>query len=605
MAKQHYLPIEDHGVIGDLFTVALIGIDGSLDFLCFPDFDSPSIFAALLDREKGGHFQIAPTSEGFHSRQLYIPGTNILLTRFHSPDGIAELTDFMPISERNGQARQIIRRVSTVRGAVDLRMVCQPAFNYARTPHDLEWVSPTEVFVRPRGTGDSPAVRVLSSVPMRGEEGLLLADFHLGSRDGCETFLLEEVSKEHHCCKSLAEKEVEQVFQDTLRYWQNWINQCQYRGRWREMVNRSALVLKLLTSHKHGSIVAAPTFSLPEAIPGERNWDYRYTWIRDASFTLYGLIRLGYTREAGRFMHWVEDRCQEAASPGELKILYQLNGGTEARELILDHLEGYRGTGPVRIGNGAADQLQLDIYGELLDSVYLFNKYGDPIHHDLWSNITVMVNWVCDNWRREDYGIWEVRDAKAHFLYSRLLCWVALDRAMRLADKRSLPAPAAKWREARDSIYRDIWENFWSEKKQAFVQTRGSEELDAAALTMPLLKFISPADPRWLSTMRALENELIEDIHVYRYRHDNPLDNFEGEEGSFCMCSFWYIECLALSGELDKARLAFEKMLGYANHLGLFAEEVGPHGEHLGNFPQAFTHLALISTAHRIDRMLP
>jgi len=370
------------------------------------------------------------------------------------------------------------------------------------------------------------------------------------------------------------------------------------------MVNRSALTLKLLTSQQHGSFVAAPTFGLPEEIGGERNWDYRYTWIRDASFTLYGLFRLGYTEEAAAFMRWVEARCAELEPNGALQIMYGIDGRHDLAEIHLPHLEGYRKSSPVRVGNGAFGQLQLDIYGELMDSVYLYNKYAEPISHDLWSNVIRLLDWVCHHWREKDEGIWEIRSGRHEFLYSRVMCWVALDRGVRLSQRRSLPAPLSRWQKARDDIYRDIFANFWDAERQAFVHYKGASHLDAASLLMPLVKFLGPRDPRWLSTLRAIEQELVDDSLVYRYGGNNFGDGLAGKEGTFTMCSFWYVECLSRSGDLDKARFYFEKALGYANHVGLYAEELGPCGEHLGNFPQAFTHLGLISAAFDLNRRL-
>ena len=595
-----YQPIENYGIIGDLDTVALVGMDGSIDFMCFPHFDSPSIFAAILDHRRGGRFQIAPVLGGARQKQLYVPDTNVLLTRFLSRDGVAEVSDFMPVAERE-HAHRLIRRAKTIRGEVVFRVVCDPQPDYARATCRVESKDQEVLFIS-EGK-DRTALRLRTPVPLGVQNGAAMAEFTLRAGETA-AFVLEEAHAGEDSA-SAAPDYVADAFKDTVNFWRRWVARSTYRGRWRETVNRSALTLKLLTSRSHGSIVAAATFGLPEQIGGERNWDYRYTWIRDASFTLYALIRLGYSEEAAAFMKWIEGRCGHCHEDGTLQLMYGIDGREDLTEETLPHLEGYMKSAPVRIGNSAYNQLQLDIYGELLDSVYLYNKYCEPISHDLWETLERSIGWVCANWRRTDEGIWEVRGGRREFLYSRLMCWVAIDRGIRLAQKRSFPAPLDEWYKVRDEIYREILEHFWDARRQAFVQYKGSTTLDAASLLMPLVKFVSPTDPRWLSTLKAIEEDLVDDSLVFRYRiGDAAQDGLAGEEGTFNMCSFWYVECLARSGDLEKARFYFEKMLGYANHVGLYAEELGPHGEHLGNFPQAFTHLALISSAHYLDRML-
>jgi len=592
-----YKPIEDHGVIGDLNTVALVADDGSIDFLCFPRFDSPSLFLALLDEDKGGRFQIAPVEAVNRRRQMYLPDTNVLLTRFLSEDGVAELSDFMPVEVEGGIAHNLVRRIKVVRGGFRFRMLCQPRFDYARAEHRVERHGNRIVFT---SEGDDGTVlRLWSSVPVKIEQGDAIATFELSAGEHA-AFVLEGVVDDSE--PSLyGEEYVTSAFKQTVNFWRGWIDRSTYRGRWSDMVNRSALVLKLMTSQEYGSIVAAPTFGVPEEIGGSRNWDYRYTWIRDASFTLYALLRLGFHEEAAAFNEWVEDICEDANPAGRLQIMYGIDGRRTLTEVELPDLEGYRQSRPVRIGNGAYGQLQLDIYGELMDSVYLFDKYGAPMHYDLWGHLVRLIDWVCDNWDQADDGIWETRGGKRDFLYSRIMCWVALDRGLRLARRRSLPCEYERWRGVRDSIHHQVFTEFYSSKRQAFVQARGSEHLDAAALMMPLIRMISPTDRRWLSTLRAIEDELVEDSLVYRYRNG---DGLPGTEGTFSICTFWYVECLSRSGDLEKARFFFEKMLGHANHLGLYAEQLGPFGEHLGNFPQAFTHLSLISAAFDLDRRL-
>ena len=598
-----YHPIENYGVIGNLQTVALIGMDGSIDFLCFPYFDSPSIFASLLDSERGGRFILSPTFQHRRPKQMYLSNSNILLTRFLSPDGVVEVCDFMPISLESGRDRvepvhQLIRRAKCVRGEVKFQMACDPRLDYGRAKQQVKLLSEKEALFTPDcGERSISPIRLRSEVPLVIREGRVESEFVLSAGQSA-LFILEGDEDAPH---AIDPHRVSEEFKATLNFWQSWIAQSTYRGRWREIVDRSALVLKLLVSQRHGSIVAAPTFGLPEAIGAGRNWDYRYTWIRDASFTLYALSRLGFHSESKAFMQWLAARCRDLEPNEPLQIMYGTDGRRDLTEVELSHWEGYRGSSPVRIGNGAHDQVQLDIYGELLDAVYLYNKYGEPISHDLWSQLSRLIEWVCQNWDQPDEGIWEVRGGKQPLFYSRLMCWVAVDRALRLAEKRSFPAPVARWLGVRDAIYHQMHTEFWNEELQSFVQIKNGKTLDAACLLAPLVRFISPTDPRWLSTLRAIEQGLVDDSLVYRYKTE---DGLIGTEGTFCMCSFWLIECLARSGEVKRARFLFEKTLGYANHLGLFAEELSPSGEHLGNFPQAFTHLALISAAFELNRRL-
>jgi GH15 family glucan-1,4-alpha-glucosidase len=595
-----YLPIQDYGVIGDTHTMALVGLNGSIDWMCYPHFDSPSIFAAILDDGKGGRFQIAPTGEGVTRKQMYLPDTNVLMTRFLSPDGVAEVTDFMPVGEPVGSHghHQLIRSVEVVRGSMSLRATCRPAFDFARREHRVE--------IRPEGAVfDSPGLdlALTTSVPLRAEGDAAAGEFVLSQGERA-TFVLSGLEGEEACPPAISHEEAEEAFRTTVDYWHRWLSHCNYRGRWREMVYRSALALKLLTYQPTGAIVAAPTTSLPAPIGGSRNWDYRYTWIRDASFTLYGLMRIGFTEEAYAFMRWLWARVQEAESDGALQLMYSIEGRHELEEQTLDHLEGYRGSRPVRVGNAAYEQLQLDIYGELMDAVYLFNKYGTPIGYDGWTKLRQILNHVCDVWREPDEGIWEVRGGRQHFVYSKVMCWVALDRGLRLADKRSFPADHERWRDTRDAIYEEIMKRGWSPKRQAFVQSFDSETLDAANLIMPLVFFVSPTDPRFLATLDAIQRDLASGSLVHRYDVEASPDGLDGDEGTFSMCTFWLVEALTRAGRLDDARLIFEKMLGYSNHLGLYSEQVGSSGEAVGNFPQAFTHLGLISAAFNLDRAL-
>jgi GH15 family glucan-1,4-alpha-glucosidase len=597
-----YQPIEDHGVIGDLNAVALVGKDGSIDFMSFPEFDSPTVFCALLDDQRGGRFSIAPCLEATH-KQMYLPDTNVLITKFLAAEGVAEVSDFMPVDfHPHDHPRVLVRRVKTIRGSVRFDINFEPRFDYARAEHTVEQRD-GELMFASKGP-DGTVLRLRTDVPLTvNDNGAATATFELRAGETA-AFVMEE-AEPGMPSPSAAPDYVSRSFKDTVNFWRSWIGRSHYTGRWREIVNRSALMLKLLVSETHGSLLAAATFGLPEEIGGERNWDYRYTWIRDASFTLYALIRLGYTDEAGSFMRWIYDRCMDLNPDGSMQIMYGYDGRKTLTEETLPHLEGYRGSKPVRIGNGAYDQLQLDIYGELMDAVYLYNKYGEPIPHGLWVNLVRLVDWVTEHWQLPDEGVWEVRGGRQEFLYSRLMCWVAVDRGIRLADRRSFPYPHDTWRATRDAIYDDIMTTFWNPARDCFVQHKGADTVDASNLLMPMVKFISPTDPRWLSTLQVIDRELVDDSLVYRYRTaDAASDGLMGDEGTFNMCSFWYAEALARSGDVQKARFFFEKMLGYANHLGLYGEELGPHGEHLGNFPQAFTHLGLISAAYAIDRKL-
>jgi len=592
-------PIENYGVIGNMQSIALVGMNGSIDFLCYPNFDSPTIFAALLDDQNGGRFEIRPQLTNARVRQMYLPETNILITRFLAEEGVSELTDYMPIDKDGGEPNEIVRKVAVIRGDVGFQMCCKPRFSYASCGHQLDLSERCATF-RPF-SGDCPPMSLHSTVPLGRRDDDVTADFRLQAGQTA-TFLFGTVRAGE------AQPELDlldQRFRNTAQFWKAWISKSSYKGRWREMVNRSALVLKLLISRKYGSLIAAPTFSLPESIGGVRNWDYRFTWLRDATFTLYALTRLGFVDETEAFIAWLKGHLSDDAQRGPLQVMYGIDGRQDLEEISLDQFCGYENSRPVRIGNAAYRQLQLDIYGEMMDSVYLANKYGKPISHAAWQGVQRLLEWLRNNWRRPDEGIWEVRGGPREFLHSRVMCWVAFDRALRLAQKRSLSGPLDVWHATRDEIRNDVFTNFWSDELKSFVQSKGSNDLDASALLMPMMRFISPVDPMWLSTMKAIEEHLIEDTLVRRYQVERTqVDGLPGSEGTFTPCSFWYVECLARAGELEKAQLLFEKLLGYANHLGLYSEELGADGRHLGNFPQAFTHLALISAASYLDRAL-
>lgn len=586
------MPIEAHGIIGDMRSAALVADSGCVDFFCWPDFDSPSIFTALLDSPKAGVFQLAPDLPNARRQQLYLPDTNVLQTRWLDDQAVVECTDLMPINADVDDDPRLIRRIQVVSGSARIRMRCRVRHDYSRADTQARMNGADVVFHAP----GQPSLRLSSSQTLTVDAHCGVAEFELREGEHAE-FVLGALDD-----PLVAAGACEHCLQETLTYWRRWIKQSNYRGRWREMVHRSALALKLLTSRKHGGIIAAATYGLPEAAGGERNWDYRYTWIRDASFTVYAFMRLGFSEEAIGFMRWVRERvdgCTE--TPAKLRILYSLRGEHQLPESSLDHLAGHGGARPVRIGNEAHEQTQLDIFGELLDAVYLANKYGEAISHDGWRHVVDIVDQVCASWQQKDVGIWEIRGEEQHFLHSRLMCWVALDRAIRLAQKRSLPAPFARWNEQRQAIHDDIWSNFWDADAGHFVQRIGCRDVDGSMLLMPLMRFVAATDPRWLATLEAIEQQLVRDGMVYRYRTD---DGLKGEEGSFVACSFWYVECLARAGRTEQAHLEFEQLLRYANPLGLYAEELDRRGHHLGNTPQALSHLALISAANFLDHKL-
>ena len=596
--KEENIPIENYGLIGNMKTVALVSIQGSIDFMSYPTFGSPTVFAKLLDTNSGGSFSVTPQMKDYNTKQLYLPGTAVLLTRFFSEDGIAELTDYMPVNNGNkNNLNAIVRQIRSVRGNIKYKVKCEPAFDYARAKHTCE-SNGNEMIFRAKNKEET-TMRLIADIPLEVVENCGYAEFTVKQSE--TVFVVLECGCEQTDKLNSIDIYKNQTNYDTIDFWRNWSKKSTYKGRWTEPVNRSAITLKLLTSAEHGSMVAAPTFSLPETLGGGRNWDYRYTWIRDAAFTMYAFLRLGYTDEATAFLKWIRDRCKE----DKLYLMYSIDGKHDLKEKELKNFAGYKNSKPVRIGNAAQDQLQIDIYGELIDTIYIYNKQHSAITYEFWETIVQQIEQVIANWQKADHGIWEIRSLEKEFLHSRLMCWVAMDRAIKIAEHRSFPYPEKEWSDVRNEIYLDIYHNFWNEKVGAWVQYKGAENVDASVLLMSLMHFISPFEPRWLSTMQVVEKELGLDVLLYRYRNGiNEFDGLEGEEGTFNMCSFWFIESLAKSGQVTKALDSFEKMNGYANHLGLFSEQISHKAEHLGNFPQAFTHLALISAALEIDKQL-
>ncbi|HEY1292600.1 MAG TPA: glycoside hydrolase family 15 protein [Chloroflexota bacterium] len=592
--------IAEHGLIGDLQTAALVCTDGTIDWYCCPRFDSPTVFADLLDHRRAGHFRVAPEGVDYIVKQLYFPDTAILITRFMSENGVAELIDFMPIvgdptvaSDRH----RIVRGVRGVRGEMRLRFECAPRFDYARAAHAVHISEHGAVL-------DGPGLRLT----LHGADGLERHgdDVHVSRvvrANDLVGVILESGGDAEPRAVSAAE--LTQLFEETARFWRGWIERSTYRGRWREMVDRSAITLKMLTYAPTGALVAAPTAALPEQLGGERNWDYRFTWVRDASFSVGALLALGFREEALAFMAWLRDRIEQqvGTTSGPLKIMYRVDGSSDLTEETLDHLAGYRNSRPVRIGNGAADQLQLDIYGE---AMFALSQGGASagVAHRGWHAIGRIMDWLAEHWDQPDEGIWETRGGRRDFVYGRVMTWVALDGAVRLARDLGRPADLARWTAARDAVYQQVMERGWNAERKAFVQYPGTTVVDASNLMMPITGFVVPRDPLWLSTLDAIEQELVSDSLVYRYDPSASPDGLAGDEGTFSICTFWYVDALARSGRLDQARYVFEKMLTYANHVGLYSEEIGPTGEQLGNFPQAFSHLSLIGAAVQLDSAL-
>ena len=600
-----YPMIADHGIVGDLQTAALIASDGTVDWWCTPRFDSPSVFASLLDSERGGHCRLAADLDGLPEatiRQLYLPETAILVTRFMAPGGVGEVVDFMEpdTSPTPSSRHRLIRGLRVVRGSLPFELVCRPRFDYGRAQHTLNLDgSGTAVFTGP----DSELhVQATEPIALRADGQDVTARFTLEAGQTAAVVLTSDVSGQRP--EPLPPIETLVGALDACNdYWHAWLRHSSYRGRWHDAVHRSAITLKLLTYHPSGAPIAAATMGLPEQIGGERNWDYRFTWVRDGSLSVGALIELGFVEEALAFRHWLRDRLEAAPTEsGEpLQIMYRIDGSPHLTEEVLEHLEGYRKSAPVRAGNAAADQIQLDIYGE---AAYALAEAGDVGGLRGWQTFAELLDWLAENWDRPDEGIWETRGGRRDFTYSRLMTWVAFDRGIRAARQFARPADLVGWTTARDAVFNQVVRRGWNAERKAFVQHYETNVLDASLLLMPKVGFISPHDPDWLSTLEAMNGELVSDSLVYRYDPEASPDGLRGSEGTFNLCSFLYVEALARAGQLRQARYAFEKMLTYANHVGLFAEEIGPSGEQLGNFPQAFTHLALVAAALALDEEL-
>ncbi|SRR5581483_9033079 len=607
-----YPPIANHGLIGDLQTAALVTTCGEIDWFCYPRFDSPSVFASLLSRSNGGSFRISPATEGCVTQQSYFAETAILVTRFMSEAGVGSVTDFMPIPEDPSSPtdrHRIVRVLRAVRGQMTFVIECNPSFDYGRGKHKVELTDAGAVFMSELGdltlhVIGEPGVKVTEEVDTftRHDGGIRLT---LTLREGEISGVILESAAEGGP-RRIPKEEIFGLLEQNVHYWRTWLAHSTYRGRWREMVDRSAITLKLMTYAPTGALVAAPTAGLPEQVGGERNWDYRFTWVRDASLSVHSLCCLGFTEEAEAFGYWIRDRLREHAErpPGPLPIMFRIDGSSDLEEFTLDHFEGYRGSRPVRIGNAAGEQLQLDIYGEAMQAGYQNDLAGFAPADQTMRDVIKLMDWLSDNWDQPDEGIWETRGGRQPFVYGRLMCWVAFDRLIRIVQRHGRPAPVQRWIAERDKIYEQIMKSGWNPKLRAFTQYNGSTVLDAALLRMPIVGFISPKDPLWQSTLEAMDRILVSDNLVYRYDPTASPDGLRGSEGTFSMCTFWYVDALAVSGRLEEARLTFEKMHNYSNHVGLYGEEIGLTGEQLGNFPQAFTHLGLINSATLLNEYL-
>jgi len=592
-----YKPISDYGVIGDMHSAALVSASGSIDWLCFPRFDSPSAFAAILDDQRGGRFAIRPLGE-YRSTQAYLPDTNILVTTFDTDSGQATLTDFMPLAEDvTFSEHEVIRLARCEAGEVTLECLFRPRLDYARAGTQLS-IAPQGVVAR----DGSAKLSLASPLPLSvngGGDGEARAAFPLRSGETA-AFVLRW---DEEAPRPIADYDIPAKLGNTEAYWRLKTSDWRYRGRWSDLVKRSVLALHQLLYAPSGAICAAVTTSLPGQIGGPRNWDYRFCWLRDAAFTLDVFHRLGHTADTSPFLGWLSHFS--ATFPDGLHTLYGIGYETETEERVLDHLDGYRGSRPVRIGNAASKQLQLDDYGELLLALASYYRAGGYIDESFWRLAETLVEGAVANWRLPDNGIWEVRGEPRHFVHSKVMCWVAVDRGIRLAQALGRPVDLARWRQARDAIRADVLANGFNRKLGAFAQAYGSDVPDASLLFLPLAGFLPANDPRMLATIDLIRRELAVDGLVRRYHPSQADDGLGTDEGTFTMCTFWLIGCLVLLGRLHEAQRMFEKAISYSNHVGLFSEMVDPDtGDFLGNYPQAFTHIALIHTARNLDRAL-
>ena len=597
-----YSPISDYGLISDMHSCALVSKSGSIDWCCFPRFDSPAVFARILDRLKGGYFQLAPEGVSRVHRR-YLPGTNVLETTFVTDTGEAVLTDFMPTHHHDGPdeplevgaQQQVIRFLKCTSGHVTFKMECFPRFDYGTIqPHSVTY-GPKTGFAH----GGADAVSVYSSTPLELREEGFVSGGRLASGDRVCAAVTSQ-RRFSYTGEDLDEADMERHLAETVEFWRNWSSLCTYRGEYYDDVVRSALTLKALTYAPSGGLVAAATTSLPEAIGGPRNWDYRFTWIRDATFALYALAIIGYHDEARAFKEWLA--WSTAGRARDLQLMYGLGGERRLAETEIGELEGHRHSRPVRVGNAAYSQFQLDIYGEIMDSAHLYRKFTNEIDPEYWEYLRRVVQFVMDHWTEADEGIWETRRGRESFVFSKVMCWVALDRAIKAARALDLPGDVELWRRVRAEIREDVLARGYDAERGAFVQAYGSKALDASTLMLPLVGFIRADDPRMRSTTEAIERELTT-LQGYVYRYRDVDDGLGGDEGTFTICTFWLADNWIMLGEVEKARKLFDALRGCANDLGLLSEEISTQSsELLGNFPQAFSHMGLINTAVQLQK---
>jgi GH15 family glucan-1,4-alpha-glucosidase len=587
-----YAPIRDYAVIGDGRTAALVALDGSIDWLCLPNVDSPSVFARILDGENGGSFQLAPRDR-FESERRYRGDSNVLETTFRTASGTVRVTDAMLLTDTKciTPQRELLRKIEALEGRVAMEWTFDPRFGYGTQKTKLEHRRTR--FVAHAGA-DAVALSFLGIEPHGTLNGVVKGGFELDP--GGSAILTVAASHQEPLVYS-ALHDLERRLENTTRFWQGWSARANYDGPWRDAVVRSALVLKLLVFAPSGAIVAAPTASLPEWIGSIRNWDYRFAWLRDASWTLDALQRLGYHDEATAFFWWLM-HASRITQP-RLQILYRVDGSAHAPEQDLDNLAGYRGSKPVRVGNGAADQLQLDVYGDVLECIWLYAREVGEVDGDTGKEIAKVADYVAERWRDPDAGIWEVRRPETHFTQSKAFCWVALDRACRLAERGEISDHGDRWRATADQVRQFIDENCWDEERGTYKRGADMPELDASLLTLPVIGYDDPKSERSRRTIEAVRRELGEGPFLRRYLGD---DGVGGAEGAFLTCSFWLVDALAQSGAVDEASALMDELVPKANDVGLFAEEIDPEtGDFLGNFPQGLSHLSLINAAVSIE----